>query len=79
MSEAPLGILNPMTWLAATTWTTGSPAEFALNIALFVGALAGLLIGVGLTMRKRPPKGLSMLSDSAMTNQQPGTARRAKV
>ena len=40
------GILNPASWTAEGTWTTGYLAEMALNVALFVpvGILAALLI-----------------------------------
>jgi glycopeptide antibiotics resistance protein len=46
VAELPLGILNPSTWLSWSTWTTGSPAEFLLNIMMFapLGVLAHQLL-----------------------------------
>ena len=45
-SQLEGGILNPDSWTATTTWTTGYLSEMAFNVALFipVGILAALLI-----------------------------------
>lgn len=45
-SQLEGGILNPESWTATTTWTTGYLSEMAFNVALFipVGVLAALLI-----------------------------------
>ncbi|MGW4929771.1 VanZ family protein [Agromyces sp. NPDC004153] len=45
-SQLDGGILNPESWTATTTWTTGYLSEMAFNVALFipVGVLAALLI-----------------------------------
>ncbi|QAY73026.1 VanZ family protein [Agromyces protaetiae] len=45
--EARYGVLTPSIWFDRSTWTTGSPTEFALNIAMFLplGALFALLAG----------------------------------
>ncbi|WP_350348995.1 VanZ family protein [Agromyces sp. G08B096] len=45
--EAARGVLTPSIWLDRSTWTTGSPLEFAANIAMFVpvGVLFAMLAG----------------------------------
>ena len=45
-SQLEGGILNPGSWTATTTWTTGYLSEMAFNVALFipVGVFAALLI-----------------------------------
>jgi len=45
-SQLEAGILDPASWTAANTWTTGYLSEMAFNVALFipVGVLAALLI-----------------------------------
>lgn len=37
-AELPFGVLNPSTWIAPVTWTTGAPHEFVANILLFLPA-----------------------------------------
>lgn len=45
-SQLEGGILNPDSWTAPVTWTTGYLSEMAFNVAIFipVGVLAALLI-----------------------------------
>ena len=45
--ERTLGVLSPRSWFDPTTWSVGSPVEFALNMALFVpwGMLAVFVLG----------------------------------
>jgi glycopeptide antibiotics resistance protein len=61
-SQLEGGILNPASWTATTTWTTGYLSEMAFNVALFipVGMLAALLIP-----RRRWP--LALLAGLAFT------------
>jgi glycopeptide antibiotics resistance protein len=45
--EAAYGVLTPSIWFERSTWTIGSPLEFAANVAMFVpvGVLFALLAG----------------------------------
>lgn len=45
--EASYGVLTPSIWFDRSTWTIGSPMEFAANVAMFVplGVLFALLAG----------------------------------
>ena len=45
--EAPGGVLNPVIWLTAETWTSGRLYEFVANVVVFVpwGFLVVLALG----------------------------------
>ena len=46
--EAPGGVLNPVIWLTAETWTSGRLYEFVANVVVFVpwGFLVLLALGI---------------------------------
>ncbi|QEO15006.1 hypothetical protein FLP10_11715 [Agromyces intestinalis] len=45
--QAEYGVLTPSIWFEPTTWSIGSPVEWALNVAMFVpiGLLFAMLVG----------------------------------
>ena len=59
VAELPFGVVNPATWISLTTWKSGSPIEFAFNVAMF--------IPIGLAASRLPDVRLQVVLPIAFT------------